>query len=90
MLSTVAEGVSLSIHRSSIVIQDSIVAFHLSPYPSMCVQCIFTYLFQSVSLDSFIAFHITLPSSTISLYDYIISCDDSSILVYFNFLVLQS
>ena len=39
MLSMVVEGIFLSIHRSSVVIQDSIVVFCLNPYP--CVSSVY-------------------------------------------------
>ena len=87
-LSMIVEDVFLSIHRSSIIIQDSIITFCLYLYPSMCVWCISALLFQSGSPELFFSFHITLPSSTSSLYSYIISCGYSSILVHFDFLVL--
>ena len=42
MLSTVVEGVFPSIHRSSIVIQDSVVIFCSYPYLSVYVWCVST------------------------------------------------
>ena len=90
MLSMVVEGVFPSIYRSFIIIQDSIVTFCSYLYSSICVQYISALSISIWQSKLFHFFHITLPSSASSLYSYIISCDDSSILVYFDFLVLQS
>ena len=90
MLFMIVEGVLLSIHRSSIIIQDSVITFHSNPY-CPCVSSAYpSYPFQSSSPESFFSFCIVLQSSASSLYSYIISCDDSPTLVHFDFLVLWS
>ena len=62
MLSMVVEGVFLSIYRSSIIIQDTIITFYLNPYLVVCVQCIFS-LFISIQYSGsfcFLLYHLAI------------------------------